>query len=220
MNTSNLTNLSSESDNFDGLTQTSCFTSFGIIDLLNPKARDIDEYDIARTLSRIPCFNGLTGDKGSYSVAQHCVLGANAMYKATGDYELALRFLLYDANVAFLGNFTPAIQKCFGSDFSKQLDTLKSKWDEVIYKKFYLTPPSSFKKTYLIREMDSLIRLYELKRFFPLYLPVRPYRWEIDSPVELFNEPSVIENVRIDLAETWTSKVAADIFLSFFHRFF
>ena len=212
MNTSTPTNSSSAGSESDRLTKTSCHTSFGVIDLLNPKADDIHEYDIARTLSRIPLFNGLTGDKGSYSVAQRCVIGADAMYGATKARELALRFLLRYANAAFLGDITRAFQNCFGSDFSERLETITNKWDEVIYQKFGLTSPKSFlesintisyhkidfssppsfpapipplKNVDLVSETDCLLQQYEYKAFFCKY-----ENEPLISPIGVFDKPA------------------------------
>lgn len=215
MNTSNSTSPLSVNDVLGGLPETACFTPFGIIDLLNPKASDIKIGAIARALSSTPRFNGLTGDKDYYfyTVAQHCVLGANVMYDTTKDKELALRFLLHDAHEAFLGDITRPFQKCFGSDFSNRLETIKSKWDAVIYQKFGLTPPSAFEKTYLIRIMDNLILAYEAQRFFPKTVEKYPYRWEVDSPVELFNKPSVEHTMSILLHEIWSFDLATDKFI-------
>ena len=214
MNTSNLTSPLRVKDVLGGLPETACFTPFGIIDLLNPKESDVNICFIAQALSRIPRFNGLTGDYGTYSVAQHCVIGADAMYKATGDKELALSFLLHDAHEAFLGDITRPVQKCFGSDFCSQLESKKSKWDEVIYQTFGLTPPSAYDKDDPIHVMDDLMLAYELQRFFPQHLKQWPDNEIIISPEEKFNISIVAEMIRLGLAETWPSVVAVDRFLT------
>ena len=214
MNSSNLTSPLSVNDVLGGLPETACFTPFGIIDLLNPKESDVNICFIAQALSRIPRFNGLTGDYGTYSVAQHCVIGADAMYKATGDKELALSFLLHDAHEAFLGDITRPVQKCFGSDFCSQLESKKSKWDEVIYQTFGLTPPSAYDKDDPIHVMDDLMLAYELQRFFPQHLKQWPDNEIIVSPEEKFNISIVADMIRLGLAETWPSVVAVDRFLT------
>lgn len=214
MNSSNSTSPLSVTDVLGGLPETACFTPFGIIDLLNPKESDVNICFIAQALSRIPRFNGLTGDYGTYSVAQHCVIGADAMYKATGDKELVLSFLLHDAHEAFLGDITRPVQKCFGSDFCSQLESKKSKWDEVIYQTFGLTPPSAYDKDDPIHVMDDLMLAYELQRFFPQHLKQWPDNEIIISPEEKFNISIVAEMIRLGLAETWPSVVAVDRFLT------
>lgn len=208
MNTSNSTSPSSAKEAL-------CYTPFGIIDLLNPKESDVNISIIAQALSRIPRFNGLTGDDGSYPVAQHCVIGADAMYEATGDKELAVRFLLHDAHEAFLGDITRPVQKCLGSDFYRQLESKKSKWDEVIYKKFGLTPPSSFEKTDLIHKMDNLMLAYEFREFFPQYFIKIPDTGVISSPEDKFNIPIVARIIRRGLTKRWTDKEAKARFIDF-----
>ena len=214
MNSSNSTNPLRVKDVLGGLPETACFTPFGIIDLSTPKESDVNICFIAQALSRIPRFNGLTGDYGTYSVAQHCVIGADAMYKATGDKELALSFLLHDAHEAFLGDITRPVQKCFGSDFCSQLESKKSKWDEVIYQTFGLTPPSAYDKDDPIHVMDDLMLAYELQRFFPQHLKQWPDNEIIVSPEEKFNISIVAEMIRLGLAETWPSVVAVDRLLT------
>lgn len=213
MNTSNSTSPLSVNDVLGGLPETACFTPFGIIDLSNPKESDVDREIIAQALSRIPRFNGLTGDYCSYSVAQHCVIGANAIYCATEDKKLAFRFLLHDAHEAFLGDITRPVQRYLGSDFCCQLDSFKSKWDEVIYRKFGLTPPSPFNKKDPIHIMDNLMLLYEFQRFYPQHLPEWPDNRLIVSPIKKFNKPIVAEMIRLGLAETCPSEDAGGRFL-------
>lgn len=219
MNSSNSTSPLSVNDVLGGLPETACFTPFGIIDLLNPKESDVNICFIAQALSRIPRFNGLTGDYGTYSVAQHCVIGADAMYKATGDKELALSFLLHDAHEAFIGDIPRPVQKCFGSDFCSQLESKKSKWDEVIYQTFGLTPPSAYDKDDPIHVMDDLMLAYEFQRFFPQYLSELPDNSIIISPIEKFNKPIVSEMIRLGLKEAWPSVVAMDRFLTCLLRY-
>ena len=126
MISSNLTSPLSINDVLGGLPETACVTPFGIIDLLNPKESDVDISFIAQALSRIPRFNGLTGNNGAYPVALHCVIGAEAIYNVTEDKKLALRFLLHDAHEAFLSDIPRPVQKCFGSDFVVNWIALKA----------------------------------------------------------------------------------------------
>lgn len=213
MNTSNSTSPLSVNDVLGGLPETACFTPFGIIDLSNPKASDIRIGAIAQVLSRITRFNGLTGGHGSYPVAQHCIIGADAIYEVTKDKKLAFRFLLHDAHEAFLSDIPRPVQKCFGSDFSEQLEALKSKWDEVIYHKYGLTPPSPFDKDDPIHVMDDLMLAYEFQRFFPQHLKQWPDNGIIISSEEKFDKPIVAEIIRLGLKEAWLEEGALDLFI-------
>lgn len=232
MISSNLTSPLSINDVLGGLPETACVTPFGIIDLLNPKESDVDISFIAQALSRIPRFNGLTGNNGAYPVALHCVIGAEAIYNVTEDKKLALRFLLHDAHEAFLSDIPRPVQKCFGSDFSERLETITNKWDEVIYQKFGLTSPRSFLESInadLASEMDCLLQQYEYEAFFckyenkPLISRIgvfdKPAFMPVISPIELFNKPEFTETIRLGLAETWPSVVAEDRFLACLLRY-
>lgn len=213
MNSSIFKSPLSINDVLGGLPETACVTLFDIIDLLNPKESDVDVNIIAKALSRITRFNGLNGGNRSYPVAQHCVIGADAIYEVTKDKELALSFLLHDAHEAFLSDIPRPVQKCFGSDFSEQLEALKSKWDEVIYHKFGLTPPSPFEKDDPIHVMDDLMLAYEFQRFFPQHLKQWPDNEIIISPIEKFNEPIVADTIRGGLEEAWAEEEAVLLFL-------
>lgn len=78
-------------------------------DLLEPKASDISFADMANTLSKLARFNGLYRCP-AYSVAQHCVMGADALFRETGDGLAAGYFLLHDGHEYALGDITrPAV---------------------------------------------------------------------------------------------------------------
>jgi hypothetical protein len=66
--------------------------------------------DIAQPLSRLARFDGQTPN-GLYSVAQHCVIGADALIAEGHSERVALAFLIHDAHEAFLGDITtPTVQ--------------------------------------------------------------------------------------------------------------
>ncbi|MFG1370732.1 hypothetical protein V5F32_00985 [Xanthobacter oligotrophicus] len=71
------------------------------LDLMSPTAAMIDlEQDVAEALAREPRFGGHVRS-GPYSVAQHCVLGADCIERATGSVAVARAFLLHDAHEAY-----------------------------------------------------------------------------------------------------------------------
>ncbi|WP_288199500.1 hypothetical protein [uncultured Pleomorphomonas sp.] len=77
--------------------------------LIDPSPDDIDfDIDIAGALSRLARFTGdIRG--GAYSVAQHCVMGADILARETGDDDIAAAFLLHDAHEGPIGDIaTPA----------------------------------------------------------------------------------------------------------------
>lgn len=74
-----------------------------LMDLAAPLASDIVWPEIAAGLSKLARWNGRP--KGpAFSVAQHCVMGADAMIAETGDAIAAAYFLLHDAHEALIGD--------------------------------------------------------------------------------------------------------------------
>ena len=71
---------------------------------------DIDFAAMANALSKIARFNGIYRDP-AYPVAQHCAMGADALFSETGDTIAAGYFLLHDGHEYLLGDWTrPAVQ--------------------------------------------------------------------------------------------------------------
>lgn len=73
-------------------------------DLMNPDWRQVDFVkDLPDALARIARFTGHI-DAGPYSVAQHSVIGADAVYRDTRDRTAAGVFLLHDGHEDVLGD--------------------------------------------------------------------------------------------------------------------
>lgn len=84
------------------------------LDLINPSPDDIDFVnDIADPLARISRYNGHI-NSGPFSVAQHCVIGADYLYRTTHRPELGAAFLLHDAHEAYIGDITTPVQDAIG----------------------------------------------------------------------------------------------------------
>lgn len=79
--------------------------SGGRLDLLDPRAEDININDIAHALSLICRFNGHT--RRFYSVAEHSVLVSRLVDRP----EHRLRALLHDAAEAYLGDITRPLKQ-------------------------------------------------------------------------------------------------------------
>jgi hypothetical protein len=90
---------------------TPCYGHNGLFDLSAPRPEDVDFAAIAATLSRLPRFGAMNRGHGIVSVGQHCVMGAEAIRRETGNSAAALAFLLHDAHEGFgLGDWTvPAV---------------------------------------------------------------------------------------------------------------
>lgn len=75
------------------------------MNLAQPVEGDIHWPTIAGALSKIARFNGFHSGP-MLSVAQHCVMGADALANETGNHTLAGFFLVHDAHEAFVGDWT------------------------------------------------------------------------------------------------------------------
>lgn len=74
-------------------------TSTGrVFDLLRPDWREVDLMDdVAEQLAQIARFSGAVR-AGPFSVAQHSVIGADCIFRDTGDREAAAAFILHDGH--------------------------------------------------------------------------------------------------------------------------
>lgn len=75
------------------------------VDLLNPRASDIDFVSIAEHLAKEKRYNGATPDV-EYSVAEHTARGVSEILRSGEGTEIAAYFLLHDCPEAFLKDDT------------------------------------------------------------------------------------------------------------------
>lgn len=78
-------------------------------DLIEPSPAMVHWPDIAEGLAKAARFNGQTPGV-TFSVAQHCILGADYLEDRAGP-EAALAFLLHDAHEAFLGDLPTPVKR-------------------------------------------------------------------------------------------------------------
>jgi hypothetical protein len=76
-----------------------------LMDLADPRPEDIDFSTMANALSKIARFNGIHRG-AAYSVAQHSAMGADALFRESGDAVLAGYFLLHDGHEYLVGDWT------------------------------------------------------------------------------------------------------------------
>ena len=101
------------------MTAAPCFRGDGsVMDLAAPQAEDIDWRTVAYALARTFRFNGGHPDRPSIPVAQHCVMGADALFGETGDALLAGFFLLHDAHEWRFGDFTTPAARLLAEVFA------------------------------------------------------------------------------------------------------
>jgi len=138
------------------------------IDLLGPKASDIDFAVVAEHLAKENRYNGATPGQ-VYSVAEHSVRGERAALAATGDEELAAYFLIHDAHEAFLKDDTTPKKRAIGalafeafgvlaSTITQAFDLLTDRFDEAIHEAAGLAWPPT-------KEMQAQIKYWDLTMF-------------------------------------------------------
>jgi len=137
------------------------------IDLLAPKASDIDFAVIAEHLAKENRYNGATPNR-VYSVAEHSSRGAEAIFDATGDRLLSAYFQIHDAPEAFLKDDTTpkkraltATAMSFGvlaDTITQSFDLLTERFDAAIHEAAGLPwPPTP--------DMQAQIKHWDLTMF-------------------------------------------------------
>ncbi|CAI2936121.1 hypothetical protein [Aminobacter niigataensis] len=95
-------------------------TDGSIMDLADPRAEHIVFAEMANGLSKIARFNGRY-TAIAYSVGQHCVMGADALFNETGDTTLAGYFLLHDGHEYLVGDISRPMALLVGLLLGDQL---------------------------------------------------------------------------------------------------
>lgn len=141
------------------------------IDLLNPKADDIDFAAIAEHLGKETRYNGATPDV-QYSVAQHSYLGADAILADGGSETEAAYFLLHDAHEATLKDDTTPkkqalaeiAQEQFGvlaGDILEAFSLLTYRHDDAIHRAAGLRWPASIDVQRIVKKYDLIMFVTE-----------------------------------------------------------
>lgn len=113
-------------------------------DICNPGAQPIDLADVADRLARTIRFNGVPG---ALSVAQHEVLGAEAILAEGGSPHLAALYLHHDDHKFVLGDQARPVANALAMlapDFQLAWEQLRANWDKAIYTALGLPPPGSW----------------------------------------------------------------------------
>lgn len=149
--------------------------------LADPASINVDFAWISATLSGIARFNNKQDGTG-LSVAQHCVQGADALYRETGDAHVAGLFLLHDGHEAWIGDITTPVAKLLSwgvegllpenmrgcRAFEALLTSLKSSFDRRIYAAAGYTSPHLWteEQKRLVHQMDGRIGEIEAYELF------------------------------------------------------
>ncbi|TWD58136.1 hypothetical protein FB480_101891 [Agrobacterium vitis] len=151
-----------------------------VFNLLDPQPGEICIEMLAGPLSRINRYNGLPS-AGGFSVAQHCVMGAEAMLNEGQAPIVAALFLLHDAHEAVLGDWTRPAQDAVyeriysisgdqktAAAFKAAIASLKISWDWAIYSAFDLPVPTQWPKAQItaVSRMDNAMLASEARALF------------------------------------------------------
>lgn len=130
-------------------------------DLGQPDPASVCFLEIAGALSRLARFNG-TPDGIAYSVAQHCVMGAQAVINEGGNKQTAALFLLHDAHEWALGDLTRPFQDLLSGllpslPVKAAIERAKAGWDDAIYDAAGLPLPDDWTPTQrkIVKAMDD-----------------------------------------------------------------
>lgn len=100
---------------------------------LNPRPEDVDPYDIARGISMQCRYNGHVSK--FYSVAEHCILIADAMESAGHPKEEVLWGLLHDATESYVGDMIRPLKRSmpeFSLAEDRVMDAILLRFDQPI----------------------------------------------------------------------------------------
>jgi hypothetical protein len=127
-------------------------------DLAAPCEEEIDLYEIAAVLSKLPRYNAALAGAG-FSIAQHSVMGAQALRRETDEPILAALFLLHDAHEFLIGDQTSPHQQLFEAvnpGFRAARKRIADAWDEAIYAACALPPPAAWRTSWAkaVKDMD------------------------------------------------------------------
>jgi hypothetical protein len=137
------------------------------VDLVHPLPEQIDFHTMACVLARVPRFCGHT-DRGTLSVAQHCLEGARAIERDTGRRDAAAAFMLHDGHEYVLGDITTPVQDAlveiaimFGNVYAgdavkSAIRHLKNRLDVAIYTAAGITFP-------LPADVHAIVKEYDLR---------------------------------------------------------
>lgn len=159
---------------------------------LDPRAEDVHIEDIAHALSMICRYQGHTSR--FYSVAEHCLLVAQAMATYGAHNDLILRALLHDAAEAYICDVVRPLKRCLAGYAEAE-----ERIEQVIWERFGLP----LYEVGLVKTIDNLILYDEAKAL----MGVHCIAWH-----EQFSPGLGVEIVGLAPAE------AEAAFLKAFHR--
>ncbi|MVA91581.1 hypothetical protein GOZ80_06045 [Agrobacterium vitis] len=151
-----------------------------VLDMVAPDVGEVCVYKMAAGLSRINRYNGVP-EAGGFSVAQHSVMGTEALLHERVDPIVAALFLLHDGHEYVVGDWTRPAQDALAAIITQQtadpayavafrraMLTLKTGWDTVIYTALGLPAPAAWRNNHrkLVHDMDLMMLGAEARALF------------------------------------------------------
>jgi len=135
-----------------------------VIDIAAPDAAEVCFIEMGNALSKIARFDGRNPGP-AYSVAQHSVMGAQAILNEGGTRMDAALFLLHDGHEYIVGDQSKPSQELYSSvaidlygeaRMRDAVATCKAAWDEVIYFAAGFPGPEAWnrRQAKLVKDMD------------------------------------------------------------------
>jgi hypothetical protein len=132
-----------------------------VMDLAAPSQQSVCFLEIGSTLSKLSRFNGRNAGM-SYSVAQHLVMGTQAVINEGGSSLDAALFLLHDGHEWALGDLVRPAEKlyagmCMQGEVSGAIEAAKAGWDAAIYAAANLPMPEFWTRAQrlVVKNMDD-----------------------------------------------------------------
>lgn len=162
--------------------------------ITNPNPADIVVSDIASALSKVCRFGGHV--KKFYSVAQHCVVGAELLLQHGYSKAEAFQFLMHDASEAYLVDMPRPIKRILPG-----YGDLEAATEKAIAERFHLPYP-----------MTGVTKLYDNRMLVTEQRDLMP-----EGP-SYYPEIMPFPVCQLDLTETWTPDHAEMAWLIYFEE--
>lgn len=188
-----------------------------IFDLDSPRPEMVRLEDIAHGLANLCRFGGQC--RHFYSVAQHCVIGADHLRKIGGSYGAlrALCFLLHDASEAYVVDVPRPVKKILGLSYAN----LEDKVQAAILAAFNLAGPFKDNEG-IIKVYDNTMLMTERRDLMNHTLPwreeglpfpdvIRPWSPEVAERAYYTSVVEFAETAEIELSESlFESEIVLD----------
>jgi 5'-deoxynucleotidase YfbR-like HD superfamily hydrolase len=129
------------------------------LDLLDPSPLDVEIEDIAHGLARVARWNGQTTGEHAFSVAQHCIVVEDLVWRLKPGLEPRWRLaaLLHDASEYVIGDMISPFKAALGLDYR----SFEERLERAIHIRFGLPPKTPPEIKRLIKTADRISAFFE-----------------------------------------------------------